>query len=307
MREWRARNPRAPLLAGLALVTVLALLSIRAVEWAGVAAIWKRIDALWLLAAVVASVGVVAMSTVEWKLLLPGGVHVGWRRLWRVNALTALAVGTTPFLAGHGAGVVMLAREPGVGYPAAVSVLALDQLAEGLAKLALIAMALAVIPGTEWMREGARAVALAVGALLVALVVVGPRLLRIPRSVVGGAFPLAFAAVLAMKGAEGLGVLAAQRSLGIDLPVVTLAVILSATALGTMLPLTPGQVGTYEASAFLAYRWLGVPAEQAMAIAIVQHACYLIGTAGTGYITLAWIAARGRASSPPSRTTREPG
>jgi uncharacterized membrane protein YbhN (UPF0104 family) len=307
LRDWSERNSRFLVVASLAFITLLILLSLRAVEWRLVAGLWSRIGIWWLAASIAANAGVVAASTVEWRLLLPRGIRVPFARMWRVNALTALAVSTTPLLAGHGAAVVILAREPGVGYTAAASVLALDQLAEGLAKLTLIALAVMVAPGTDWIREGARAVAIAVGALLLGLVVIGPRLLRIPRSVVGGAFPLAFGAVLVMKGAEGLGVLAAQQSLGIDLPVTSLAIVLTATALGTMLPLTPGQVGTYEASAFLAYRWLGVAAEEAMALAIVQHVCYLLGTAGAGYLTLAWTAARGRASSPPSRTPPGPG
>jgi uncharacterized membrane protein YbhN (UPF0104 family) len=307
LRDWGERNSRLIVVGSLAFVTLLVLLSLRAVEWRLVAATWSRIDVRWLAASVVANAGVVAASTVEWRLLLPRGTDVPFARMWRVNALTALAVNTTPLLAGHGAGVMLLAREAGVGYTAAVSVLALDQLAEGLAKLTLVALAVMVAPGTEWIRDGARAVAIAVGALLLVLIVLGPRFLRIRRSIVGGSFPLAFGAVLVMKGAEGLGILAAQQALGIDLPLATLAVVLTATALGTMLPLTPGQVGTYEASAFLAYRWLGVAAEEAMALAIVQHACYLLGTAGAGYLTLAWTAARGRASWPPSRTPRGPG
>jgi uncharacterized membrane protein YbhN (UPF0104 family) len=306
LRDWGERNSRVIVVASLAFVTLLVFLSLRAVEWRLVAATWSRTSVWWLGASIAANALVVAASAVEWRLLLPRGTDVPFARMWRVNALTALAVTTTPFLAGHGAGAVILAREPGVGYTAAVSVLALDQLAEGLAKLTLLALAVMVAPGTGWIHDGARAVAIAVGALLLALVVLGPRFLRIRRSVVGGSFPLAFGAVLAMKGAEGLGILAAQQSLGIDLPLASLAVVLAATGLGTMLPLTPGQIGTYEASAFLAYRWLGVAAEEAMAVAIVQHVCYLLGTAGAGYLTLLWIAAGGGASSPPSRTPPAP-
>jgi uncharacterized membrane protein YbhN (UPF0104 family) len=300
--DWSERHSRAIPIVGFALVTALVLVSLRAVEWRTVAQLWARLEAPWLLLSIAAGTVVVTISAIEWRLLLPIGVRVGFTRMWRINALTALAVSSAPMLAGHGAGAVLLAREPGVGYGAAVSVLALDQLAEGFAKLTLIALAVAVAPGTQWIREGASALALGVGALLVVLLVAGPRLLKMPRMVLGGTFPIAFAAVLAMKGAEGLGILAAQQSLGISLPPVTLVVVLSATALGTMLPLTPGQIGTYEASAFLAYRWLGLGAEEAMALAIVQHACYLAGTAGAGYLTLSWTAARGRDSWRPSRT-----
>jgi uncharacterized membrane protein YbhN (UPF0104 family) len=294
LRLWSEQNVRLLLLLALAFVTVLVLLSMRAVEWSTVARMWGQVAPGWLLLSIAANVGVVALSTVEWRLLLPRGVHVGWKRMWRVNALTALAVSSTPFLAGHGAGVVILAREPGVGFRAAGSVLALDQLAEGLAKLVLIGLAILVAPKASWIREGGGMLAVAVALLMLALFLVGRRLLPMGKAVVGGSFPLALCAVLGMKGAEALGVLAAQQSLGIELPLATLAIVLSATALGTMLPLTPGQVGTYEASAFLAYRWLGVAPEAAMALAVVQHVSYLAGTAGAGYLMLLWTATRAR-------------
>jgi uncharacterized membrane protein YbhN (UPF0104 family) len=306
LRDWGENNSRLILVAGLLLIAAFALLSLRAVQWGAVAQLWSRVGAWWLVLSVAANAGVVAFSTVEWKLLLPARLHVSWKRMWRVNAITALAMNTTPMLAGHGTGVVLLAREPGIGYATAASVLALDQLAEGFAKLTLIALALAVAPGSDWIREGAGAMAIAVGALLILLWALGPRYLRMRPSVIGGRFPAALLAVLAMKGAEGVGVLAAQQALGIQLPPGTLVVVLSATALGTMLPLTPGQVGTYEASAFLAYRWLGLAAEEAMALAVLQHVCYIAGIAGAGYLTLAWTASRDRASSPLSRTPPAP-
>jgi uncharacterized membrane protein YbhN (UPF0104 family) len=51
----------------------------------------------------------------------------------------------------------------------------------------------------------------------------------------------------------------------------------------TMLPISPGNVGTYEASVFLAYRYLGVAPEVALSLAIVQHVCFMLPAVGVGY------------------------
>jgi uncharacterized membrane protein YbhN (UPF0104 family) len=50
-----------------------------------------------------------------------------------------------------------------------------------------------------------------------------------------------------------------------------------------MLPVAPGNLGTYEASAFVAYRFLGVSAEQALSLAVMQHVCFMIPAVGIGY------------------------
>src|SRR5205085_6734674 len=46
--------------------------------------------------------------------------------------------------------------------------------------------------------------------------------------------------------------------------------VLATAILATMLPLSPGNLGTYEASVFLVYRYLGVSPEVALSLAIVQ-------------------------------------
>ena len=50
--------------------------------------------------------------------------------------------------------------------------------------------------------------------------------------------------------------------------------------------MTPANVGVYEATVFAVYRYLGVPADAALAMAAVQHICFLIPTLGTGYVTM---------------------
>jgi uncharacterized membrane protein YbhN (UPF0104 family) len=53
-----------------------------------------------------------------------------------------------------------------------------------------------------------------------------------------------------------------------------------------LLPVAPANLGVYEATVFAAYRFLGVSAEAAVGIAIVQHFAFLLPALVTGYVTL---------------------
>ena len=50
----------------------------------------------------------------------------------------------------------------------------------------------------------------------------------------------------------------------------------TAADLGTVLPLTAGNIGVYEGAVLVAYRFLGVPAGEALAL--VKHLSYLISS-----------------------------
>jgi len=89
-----------------------------------------------------------------------------------------------------------------------------------------------------------------------------------------------------MKLVEGLAIIAAQHALGVHLPASRAVLVLAAAGLGTMLPLAPGNLGTYEASVVVAYKWLGVSTGDAVALAVVQHVAYLAAATGAGYAVL---------------------
>jgi uncharacterized membrane protein YbhN (UPF0104 family) len=76
------------------------------------------------------------------------------------------------------------------------------------------------------------------------------------RSVRQSLVALAFA--LGTKLAEGAGLLAVQYAFGVHLSIGSTALVLASVILGSIIPVTPGNVGTYEAGAFLAYRHLGI-------------------------------------------------
>ena len=90
--------------------------------------------------------------------------------------------------------------------------------------------------------------------------------------------------VLAMKAVEACAIAAVQRAFGVDIGVAGTILVLAAVILGSMIPVSPGNLGTYEASVFLTYRYLGVAPELAMSLALVQHLCFMLASVGIGYL-----------------------
>jgi len=87
-----------------------------------------------------------------------------------------------------------------------------------------------------------------------------------------------------MKLGEASAIWGIQKGFGVDLPIWSILLILAALNLTTIVPLAPGNLGVYEATVFFIYQHLGIEPEQAIALALTQHLCFLLPLAGTGYI-----------------------
>ena len=87
-----------------------------------------------------------------------------------------------------------------------------------------------------------------------------------------------------MKAAELGGILAVQQSLGLDLPVGTALLVLASVNFATIVSVSPGNLGVFEAASFAAYRLMGVSPEHALTLSLLQHVCYLIPMVGVGYL-----------------------
>jgi uncharacterized membrane protein YbhN (UPF0104 family) len=94
----------------------------------------------------------------------------------------------------------------------------------------------------------------------------------------------AFCYVAATKGAEVLAIVAVQRAFGVTVDPGGTLLVLAALLLATMVPVAPGNLGTYEAAVFLTYRYLGLSPAMALSLAIVQHVAFLIPAVGVGYL-----------------------
>ena len=97
-------------------------------------------------------------------------------------------------------------------------------------------------------------------------------------------FCLGLILALVMMALQTLGIWAAQKSLGQELPFWTTILVMAALNLAMIFPLTPGNFGVYETTAFLIYEFSGLSAEMALSLAFLQHICFLMPMAGTGWI-----------------------
>jgi uncharacterized membrane protein YbhN (UPF0104 family) len=295
-----------------AVVAVLLAYSLRRLD---LSRAWAEMGALragWLLAAIACYFAILPLWAIQWQLLAPPDARRTTARMFAVVAMTSTVLNTTPLLVGEATGVVLLVTLGGLTRPAALSVLAMDQLLVGVAKVVVLSSAALLLTLPRWMSGAAAPLVAGVATLLAVLTlgawrhadlarwadrVVAPRLgagvgslgaalapLRSPGRG-GGAMLLA----LAKKGVEIAAIVCVQHAFGVSLPWAGAILVLACLNLATLVPVVPGNVGVYEAAVVVAYRWLGVAPEQAFGIAIVQHLCYFLALALPG----AWWVARG--------------
>ena len=267
----------------------------------------------WIVASLLANAAILVSWTALWWTVAPSDERVKFSTMFEINSIASALMNTVPFLGGHAAAVVLLVKRGRMTPHGALSVLALDQLGEGLAKVAIFAVVAAFAPIPAWMRAAIGIACLGVAILLVSLLVAahGHRWIRgadaaargpitrarqylgewaarmeTLRSAKQSALALAFA--IGTKVAEGAGILAVQHALGVQLSVGATSLVLAAVVLGSMVPVAPGNIGTYETGAFLAYRHLGVEPATATILAITGHLCFLIPSVGVGYLIGTW-------------------
>ena len=321
----------------LAATGALALL-LGSLDWGGLLIVLGGTQVSWLLPALAANAAILVLWAFQWTRLLPQDHRVSLRRMLKITSVMAFTVNAAPLATGQALGAGLLARWGGVGGGRALSVLAMDQLAEGFAKVTVLLLALTLTPLPPGAREALVVLAVLVGGLGLLLTLgstrIGGEWLRTRVEAWTGRTRLAGAVTrwneglasmrspkrwipilgiaLAMKGAELAGILLVQTSVGVSPSVSQALVVLSASMLVTILPLTPGNLGTYEAGVVAAYTFLGFPAETALALALLQHLCLMIPMMGTGYLVLlreggrSLAQARAFGSIAPSEETEKP-
>lgn len=306
------RRPRAWLLPTLwAALTIAMVFAVRAMPWHRVIDQARHIEPMWLAAAVIANLIPLPIWALEWRLLAPGTIRVAYARTFEVVAVMAAVLNSVPFFAGEASGVAMLIGRAGLSRGAALSVLAMDQLLGGLVKIVVLAAAAILVPLPTWLRAGIFVLVLGVVAMLSVFVplahswdairirmLLRPSKLRrvVARLVSWGEHLDAIREThrvwkvsllaLAKKSVELLGILAVQMAFGLEPSLAAAVLVLAALAIATMMPIAPANVGVYEAMVFAAYRYVGLPVETALGLAVVQHVCFLLPMLATGYLTL---------------------
>ncbi len=300
-------------LVAFVVLAVLVVLAARRLSLARVVAELAVAHPAWIALALLCFVAILPLWALQWRVLAPAPDKPPLSTMLGVVSMTSSVLNTTPLLVGEAAGVYFLVAEAGLARAAAFSVLAMDQLFVGIAKLCVLGVVATTLSLPGWMARGAAALVGAVGALVAVVVVVAWQAARattlagrllpatLARRIVSVGAALApvrspsralgaLALALLKKLAESLAILCVARAFGVELAVPSALLVLAAVNLATLLPLVPGNVGVYEAAAVLAYGYLGVSPERALGIALVQHACYFVALAVPGYWWLARVA-----------------
>ena len=276
----------------------------------------KRVHPLWLSLGVAGHFLIFIFWAKQWIIFLPGDASVTFKEMFKVNALMSTAMNILPFPGGHACGVFLLAKEEGINHSTALSVMSLDQLAEGIAKLTVLLIVSWLTPIPPLMKKGILGLIVVIFLFMSLLLYFSFRfnnykkkefsyknklkeriidfISRWGQQLEGlRNFQTFFHGVIlayGMKLVEALAIWAIQKGFGLDLPIWSVLLILSALNLTTIVPLAPGNFGVYEATVFFIYQYLGIEPEQAIALALTQHLCFLLPLAGTGYLyTLAKI------------------
>jgi uncharacterized membrane protein YbhN (UPF0104 family) len=294
------------LLAFVALAGLVAA-ALQRMDLARAAAQIASVRGEWLLLAIACYAAILPLWAGQWTLLAPRAPAARPREMLGVVALTSAVLNTTPMLVGEATAVVLLVTRVGLDRAAALSVLAMDQLLVGIAKLGLLALAASVAPLPDWMSRAVLALLAAMLLLGSALVAAAWRHVDVARALErvaparvaagAGAFavalePLRFPArglpalgiALLKKAVEVAAIVCVQRAFGLTVPLSAAVIVLAVLNLATLLPIVPGNVGVFEAAVVLALTRFGVTAEQSLGIAVVQHLCYFIALALPGLL-----------------------
>ena len=252
----------------------------------------------WLVVSIGLHLLIQPIAALQWRALIPGAIHIAWRRLLRLFALTSLMNNAANGFVGHSAGVVLVAAEPGIGSGGALSLLLLDQAAIGVAKIAVVLLAASMAPLPVWMQRGLMGLGAGVALLMALLLFASGASQRWPRLPVLGRFAtvpparflVAVGCALGVRLAEAGAIATVLTAFGLPVSMTSVLYVLAATSLASMVPVIPANLGAYEGAVVAALRLLGTAPEPALLVAIVLHASQLFASLAPGALLL-WLPA----------------
>ena len=279
------------------------------VDWTLAIAAVAKAKPLPLILAVLLNAMILVFATAQWLLFLPEGVSVARSKMFKIMAIMSTVANSGPAGGGAAVGVHLLARQEGVGHSVGLSVLLLDQLVEGLVKMAIVLLAIVVVPiGLEYKAVSAT-ILIGVPTLFFVLTVIAHRrfvlesiserttgflgwiltklnLVAVNLEALRRPKKLSVTVVLGLlqKLVAALAITCVLIAFGVVTPWWGILAVLVAVNLSTVVSVTPANLGVFEGAAFLVYTSLGISSDTAVALAIVQHAAYLIPLAGIGWV-----------------------
>ena len=236
-----------------------------------------RINPLYLLAGLLAVFALILAYAAQWRVFIPIDRRPPYKKLLEAACITMMMANTVPW--GHAVAVYLLGRLEKVSHTLALSVLTLDQLMGGVAKVFLYLTVAWLVPLPVWLGTAIRVFSAAVAVFYLVLLCFAfrhrdlglqpvqrrhnlwNRLWRIVaewahhlhaiRNIREAAGGLAYA--LLMRVGEAAAIYVVQLGFGLDLPFWAPWLLVTAINLATMFPITPGNLGIFEATVFYIY------------------------------------------------------
>lgn len=292
------------------LLTAALYVAGRGLPWRSALAALTDVSPTLVGLAVALNFAILPLWMLEWMLLKPRGTPLRPAQMFEIVTVTASVHNLVPFLAGEAAALGLLINA-GVQRGVALSVMAMDQLLVGIAKLAVLSIAAAAAPIPAWLKAGVLSLVAGVAALFLIMLllahfgtVISTQLRErqtrgrelVARLTGLGAHLSALrepwlavrvtTLALAKKTLELSAIVAIQAAFGLEPSFPAAILVLAALAVTTSLPVAPANLGVYEATVYATYRYLGVDSDAALGVAIVQHLAFLLPMIATGYATL---------------------
>ncbi len=143
------------LLGAWLVATLLLVICARGIDWTRAGEVLSTTRPAWIVAAILANAAILPLMAGFWIALRPiGEARIAVARMFEIVSVATAVMNTVPFGAGHASMVLLLIRRGETTQRGALSVLALDQLGEGIAKVSIFVLVLLLAPVPSWMRNG---------------------------------------------------------------------------------------------------------------------------------------------------------
>jgi len=263
----------------------------------------------WIVIGALCSFGILFVASMQLKLLLPRFGQVLYPKMFQIVAVFSMVINLVPFWGGHALLIYLLGKKEKIGKTVALSMLTMEQMAEGFGKVFLFLVVTLTMPLPIWLKKS---MDVFLAAILLAYVVLLLSALFLKKSkwvehshrpwvsyflkfVNKWAANLhvlrdwkkslaSFSLAASMKFLEVLAVYCVHQSFDLNFTLVQAFFVVAVLGIAIALPLTPGRVGIFEGSALLIYQYLGLPTSEALGLGLILHAVHTLPAVITGYI-----------------------
>ena len=306
MRSGSSRRTLLGVAVGVPISAIFLWLAVRNADLAAVQRSLQEARAGLVALAVAALAGVYAFQAVRWR-KIAASPQVRVARFYEMVVSGIACNNVLPARLGDLFRARWLGLEASMPAGRAFGTVVLDRGCDLAALFVLLVVGLAAVASAEWLVRiavGAAAALLALAAFVLFARVYTRRRARARRSrglvrrlvrdtvealaePLGRRRPLVWIALsLGAWTMWALGAIFVARSLGFELDLVDAMFVAAVMNLGVAIPSSPGFIGTYEWLGVASLGLLGIASEEALAFAILLHACWYVPTTLAGGIAL---------------------